>query len=228
MVRISEEHRSTLLVMAALAALALPGSAGATVLYDNLSNPNSLSSTSVSSTTWAANSFSTDNNTYHLSDVILSLEGISTTGTLTVSLYSSNNGIPPSPTSSLTTLGTISDSSLSTSSFTQQTVPGGGFTLSPNTMYFVVLSGSSVGAFDAAWERENGATGTGVAGQAWGISTNAGSSWLMHTVSTDFQPYLMRVDATTTPEPGTVTGALAGMALLALGSWRRKQAHPQD
>ena len=219
----SEEKGWTLRVMAALAVLALPGSAGATVLYDNLSNPNSLSSTAVSSTTWVANSFSTDNNTYHLSDVILALEGISTTGTLTVSLYSSNNGLPPSPSSSLVTLGTIQDSALSTSSFTQQTVAGGGFVLNPNTMYFVVLSGSSSTGSDAAWERENGATGTGVAGQAWGISSNSGSTWITHTVSTDFQPYLMRVDATTSaPEPGTITGAVAGLALLLAGTLRRR------
>jgi MYXO-CTERM domain-containing protein len=169
-----------------------------------------------------ANSFSTDNNTYHLSDVILSLEGIATTGTLTVSLYSSNNGTPPAPATGLVTLGTIADSALSTSSFTQQTVAGGGFTLNPNTMYFVVLSGSSVTGSDSAWEKENGATGTGVAGQAWGISANSGSTWLTHTVSTDFQPYLMRVDVTTTPEPGTITGAFAGLALLLAGTWRRR------
>jgi hypothetical protein len=211
------------LTWAALIAAMLPGAARATVLYDNLGNPNPLSSTSVSSTTWAANAFSTDNNSYKLSDVILSLEGIATTGTLTVSLYSSNNGLPPTPNASLTTLGTIQDSVLSTSSFTQQTVNGNNFQLQPNTMYFVVLSGSTVGSFDAAWERENGATGTGVAGQAWGISNNSGATWGDHSVSTDFQPYLMRVDATNAPEPGTIFGALSGLALIAASRFRRRK-----
>ena len=130
------------------------------------SSPDRLSFTAVSSTTWAANGFSTDNNTYQLSDVVLALEGVSTTGTLTVSLYSNNAG---TPNVDLATLGTIADSVLSTSSFTQQTVPGGNFTLLPNTSYFIVLSGSTVGSPDADWERENGDGGTGVAGQAWGV-----------------------------------------------------------
>ena len=208
---------------AVLAALALPGSAGATILYTNLSNPNPLSFTAVSATTWVANSFTTDNNSYQLTDVILALEGVSTTGTLTVSLYTSSTGTPSGTPASPTTLGTIADSSLSTSSFTQQTVNGNNFLLAPNTTYFVVLSGSTVGAPDAEWEKENGATGTGVAGQAWGISGNSGSTWTMHGVSTDFQPYLMQVDASTSsPEPGTLFGVIGGLLVILSTRLRRR------
>ncbi len=45
------------LTLAAFAALVLPGSAGAATLYDNLAFGSS-SSSAVSSTNWAANSFS--------------------------------------------------------------------------------------------------------------------------------------------------------------------------
>jgi hypothetical protein len=207
------------MTLAAMVAASFPGSAGATVLYSNLANPGSGFS-AVSSTAWAANAFSTDNNTYKLSDVILALEGVSTTGTLTVSLYSSSGG-PAQPTTNLATLGTIADSALSTSMFTQQTVNVSNVTLAPNTQYFIVLSGSSSSGADADWEKEQGTTGIGVAGGEWGTSANSGSTWSMHGVSVDFAPYVMQVDAST-PEPGSIFSALGGLAVVALARFRRR------
>ncbi len=209
----SYRSRRRYLSLAAFAAVALPASMGATtILYSNLASPNSASFSAVSSTSWAANSFSTDSNSYNLADVILSLEGVSTTGTLTVSLYSSSSG---KPGTDLMTLGTIADSALSTSSFTQQTVSGNNFSLSPSTMYYIVLSGSTAGSPDADWERENGSTGTGVAGQSFGLSADSGTSWTTHVVNSDFQPYVMQVDAGSgTPEPSTLLGALGGLAAI--------------
>jgi len=203
--------------LCALAVLALPSSAGASILYSNLASPNSLSSVSLSSTAWAANGFTTDGNVYTMSDVIVALEGVARGGSVTVSLY---NKVGSAPGSSLATVGAIADSALSTSSFTQQQV-NTNILLSPNTSYFIVLSGSSAAGVDALWERENGFSGTGVAGQIWATSADGGSTWSPHLVSSDFQPLLMQVDVLATPEPGTVFGALGGLALILMGRRRR-------
>ncbi len=87
----------------------------------------------------------------------------------------------------------------------------------------MVLSGSTVGAADASWEKDINGQGTGVTGQEWGVSGNSGSSWTMRGISIDFQPFVMRVDVGGTPEPGTLYGALGGLALIALGRWRRRK-----
>jgi hypothetical protein len=211
--------------LVALAVLAMPGSLGATVIYSNLAFPSSGPTfTGVNSTTWAANSFSTGGSSSTLTDVILSLEGVSTTGSLSVSIYSDSSNAPGS---NLVTLGTIQDSALSTSSFTQQTVNGGNFALAANTTYFIVLSGSTAGSFDADWEKASGGSGTGVTGQEWGTTSNSGTTWSMHGISVDLPPYVMQVDASSgTPEPGTVYGVLGG--LFVLGGVRRRAQRKSD
>jgi hypothetical protein len=209
------------LTITALAALALPGSAGAAVIYTNLASPNSASSISVNSNNWAANGFTTGASAATLSDVILALESVSTTGTLTVSLYSN---VGNAPGTNLATLGTIAESSLSTSSFTNQQF-NASFALAANTSYFVVLSGSTNNSPEALWERENGASGTGVAGNLWGTSVNSGGTWGMHLINTDFQPLLMQVDtASSTPEPGTLFGVLGGALLMFSLRFRRSHS----
>lgn len=209
------------LTVAALAALALPGSARAATIYTNLANPNSTSSIGVNSTTWAANGFTTGAVASTLSDVILALESVSTTGTLTVSLYTN---VGNAPGANLATLGTIAENLLSTSSFTNQQF-NASYALAANTSYFVVLSGSTTNTPEALWERENGASGTGVAGNYWGTSVNSGAAWGMHLLSTDFQPLLMQVDtASSTPEPGTLLGVLGGALALLTLRLRRSRA----
>jgi MYXO-CTERM domain-containing protein len=209
----------------ALAALILPGSAGATMIYGNLGAINISSGYAVSATSWGANSFTTGSGTSQMSDVILALEGVpAAAGTLTVSLYSSTNN---TPATDLATLGTIADNSLSTSMYTAQTVNVSGVTLSANTMYFIVLSGSTTGSSDGLWELSNSNIGTGVTGQYSG-DYNSGLGWDISkngSGNSDFtvKPFIMQVDVgSSTPEPDTWYGALSGLAAI-LATRRRRR-----
>jgi hypothetical protein len=222
---------STIFTGGLLCALVLPGSARAGVLFDNLAYGNNLNSVSLSSVSWAAQSFLTGASGGSLTSVTVALEGISTLPIITdvagvnVSLYSSTGGATPSPNSSLSLLGMILDGSLSTSNFTNQTVGGGNFALAPNTTYFIVLAGTTVGSTDALWERENGSiNGIGISGQTRSESANSGTNWLSNNISSDFQPYIMQVvvdDAV--PEPGTIFAAVTGLAALAAARWRKRR-----
>ena len=206
----------------ALAALASTGTAGATVLYSNLANPNPSGFAAVSISNYAADSFTTDNNNYLLSDVIVPLKAIPSGGQVSVDLFTNNGGTPGT---NLKTLGTIFDSSLSTSTFTQETVGGGNFQLTPNTTYFIVLVGINVTQNDADWEMATTNTATGITGNIapkFGTTADFGQSWSLQTASPNAFPFVMQVDvANATPEPGTIFGALAGLAVI-LGMRRRR------
>ena len=217
--------KGSLLAVLALGVLTLPGPAGATILYSNLANADSNAALfGVSSTRWGAASFTTDNNTYTLSDVQVLLEGISGGQGVTVNLYNSTAG---APNASVATLGTINEASLSTNSFTVQTVAGGNITLAANSLYYIVLSGLSSGQFDANWESAVAGPGTGITGsvtQIMAISGNSGGAWATHLTSSDFKPFTLQVDvASSAPEPGTMLGAAAGLVLVVAGRLRRKK-----
>src|SRR5689334_18895475 len=113
-----------------LAAVSMIGSAHATILYSNLSNPNPNVGASLSQTLWATTSFSTDNNSYTLADVIVALEGVSGGTGVNVSIYSN---VGNQPGSQLKNLGNVNEASLSTASYTQQMLNGGNFQLTANT-----------------------------------------------------------------------------------------------
>lgn len=216
--------KGSILSLIGLAALALPGPAGATlVLYSNLANANPNASVGISSTKFAAASFTTDNNSYTLADVIVSLEGISGGEGVNVSLYSSTAG---SPNANISPLGFVNDNVLSTSSFPQEMVSGANLALTANTLYFIVLSGLSGSQNDANWESATTAPGSGITGNVtpiMSLSGNSGATWSTHIANSDFRPFVLQVDVnSTTPEPGTLFGALAGLGLVALGRIRRK------
>ena len=195
------------------------------MIYGNLGALNISSGFAVSATSWGVNSFTTGSGTYQMSDVILALEGVpAATGTLTVSLYSSTGN---TPATDLATLGTIADNSLSTSMYTAQTVNVSGVTLSGNTMYFIVLSGSTTGSSDGLWENSNSTIGTGISGQYTG-DYMSGSGWDIYkngSGNSDYtvKPLVMQVDVgSSTPEPGTLFGALGGLAAIMATRRRRR------
>src|SRR5262245_41441359 len=82
----------------------LPGTARAGVLFNNLAFGNSLNSVPLSSTQWAAQSFSTDGNSYQLTNVTVALEGaqivpasepsVQVGPSVNVMLYSNSSGSP--------------------------------------------------------------------------------------------------------------------------------------
>jgi hypothetical protein len=208
----------------ALATMFLAANANASlVLYSNLANPNPLNSVPINNTNWAAMSFMTDNNNYTLADIVLSLEGVTGGGAVTPRIYSSASNSPNAP---VLTLGTITQGLLNPASFTQITLLGGNFALTANTLYFVVLSGVSTTQNDAFWEKENGTAATGITGAVAGIvgtSPNGGATWNLDGVNTDHQPLVLQVDVNTTaPEPGTIFGAIAGLALMLAAKMGRR------
>ena len=202
----------------ALAALALPFTAGASPIYDNLGS--SGTGTTVSSTSWAANTFTTGS-AATLADVIVSLEGISSaTGSVTVALYSD---VSNAPGMLLSTLGTIqdNDSRLSTSAFNNVTFGGNNYSLAATTEYYIVLSGTSTG--DVLWQRSSNTSGTGVAGNLVALSPDGGTTWFPSTLNSDHLPFVMEVDpATGVPEPNTIFGALGGFVAIAIARLRQR------
>jgi hypothetical protein len=110
-----------------------------------------------------AQSFNSGTTPVLLSDLKLVLDDANPSdgGTITVELFSDSGG--SGPASLLTTLGTIADSSLSTSAATYDLSLSNFVTLAANTTYWIELTGSN--GSGAVWEAALGATGTDVSGQ---------------------------------------------------------------
>jgi hypothetical protein len=215
--------KSSILSLFGLVALTLPGPAGATVLYSNLANANPNASVGISGTKFAGASFTTDNNSYTLSDVIVSLEGISGGQGVFVNLYNSSGG---APNTAILSTGFVSQAELSTSSFTQVTLGGMNAMLTPNTLYYIVITGNTIGGQnDVNWESATPGPGSGITGsvtELMSLTGNSGATWSTHTANSDFKPFVLQVDVAT-PEPGTLFGALAGLGLVAIGRMRRRK-----
>jgi hypothetical protein len=127
-------------------------------------------------------------------------------GTAAVSIYSDGLLSPGS------LLGTLTSGTGASSTLTPVTFSTSGLSLAADATYWVVLQATS-GSVDWAWTDDNTGSGVGYQG-AWGISSDAGSTWF----TDDTYPTQFSVDAavasTATPEPDTLTLAFAG-ALLA-------------
>jgi hypothetical protein len=155
-------------------------------------------------------SFTTDNATYTLTSVTLSMAGNNTSSPLTVSIYSDAASLPDS---SLETL-----SGANPTSFGNYTFTSAGLTLSPNTTYFATAA--TAGAGDYRWDSTSDPSETGSATWAIGNSSRAYSSSTWNTLS---EVLYISVTATAIPEPGTYA-VFAGLVALGLAVWRRKSA----
>jgi hypothetical protein len=187
------------------------GSASAAILYDNLGATSDGADSVVS---WGpiADSFSTGSESFLLGDVKLLLSGDSTsTGTITVDLRSDNS---TSPGAVIATIGTLSDSLLSTSAsvFDFPVTP---ITLTANTRYWIQIS---TDPSTAVWWWSSDTSGIGVAGEFF---SNANGVW-----PNDDGPYQMQVSGNSTvPEPGAIiVWSLLGALGITLGWWRRRKA----
>jgi hypothetical protein len=218
-----------MLLLLAVVALLLGGvgqaRAGTITLYNNLSatsggadfvaanppsNPNNVAQGPL------ADSFSTGASAVNLSDVKLLL-GLfpngTTTGSITVTLNSDSS---TSPGAVLTTIGTINDSSLSSTLGVVDLATS--FSLAANTRYWIELSTSNNSS--AQWSWSNDTSGVGVANEFFfnehGAAPNSNG------------PYQMEVTAQTAttgvPEPSTLTLlGIGSLSLLGYGWRRRKQ-----
>jgi hypothetical protein len=197
-------------------------SASATILFDSLSATPSGNAdpliyidphTGLTSASLYA-SFSTDAGTYSQFQVQLLLQGTPDPGGVLVSLLSSiSPGPTPTPGSVLTTIGTISDTQLTSGLGTLSLTTS--YTLAANTRYWVQLSNLNDTNTTASWSWTSDNTGVGVSGEYRDNPPFGG-------VTGNDLPYQMQVNATPLPTSWIMmlTG-LAGFGLLA--AYRRRK-----
>lgn len=208
--------RNVALAAGIIAVLSAGSAVNAGVIYDNLS-------VGMSAVDYAAmdgplyNSFSAGASQSELTDVKMLLGGNpNSSASFTVNLLSDS---AKSPGSVLTTLGTVSDGSLTSGAQSVDFTLAVPFILAADTRYWIELSGptSSVGW---SYGSSNGGTGTG--GEYWAYNPSG-----VLTVSQNSSvntPYQMQVTTAAVPEPGTFALGAIGIAVLTLA--RRRLARP--
>lgn len=190
----------------AAAFLALASTGWADVLSDNLSEA-TADLEYLSGPTQVAAGFKTDYQSYYLDNVMLWL-GNPVPGQAALSLYSDNASQPGS------LVGTLLSPSLYFPDLASMTFGGNNLFLEANTSYWIVLQALS-GQFTWGWTESNFGTGPGFVGN-WAVRTSPGA-W----TTFDGEPTQMQVNATATPEPGSL--ALLGAGLLGLGFFARRK-----
>jgi hypothetical protein len=162
-----------------------------------------------------AESFSTTSGSLDLVDVIVNLTdgGSVGSGTTTISLFS-NNPSPggPFPGTLLATIGSVSDSQLSSSFQGFNISLASPYALAPNTRYWIELSSTS--SSTAQWAYTFNGSGVGVASEFFNNSSG--------TSPTLSGPYSMEALAAPVPEPSTL--AILGLSALVLVYTARRKA----
>lgn len=189
-------------VLAALYGLIFTATANADVVTFSNLNAATVDADSIAAYGPIADSFSTAEYGTTLNQVSLLLNGAPDSGSVTVRLLSSSF---LSPGSVLTTIGTVNDSSLS-STLTSYTLPlASPFQLGANTRYWIQLTSNNS---SANWAWSANVSGPGVAGEylsnANGVFENASEA-----------PCQMQV-ITSAPEPSNL--AVLGLGLMGIAA----------
>ncbi|WP_414517029.1 choice-of-anchor R domain-containing protein [Nostoc sp. PCC 9305] len=181
--------------------------ANAAVLYDSLTDISSVGSSSV--TIKPANSFSTDSTAESLTSVVLSLKETGVPGISTLSLLSDSS---TSPGSSLLTIATINDSTLTGSLTDYIYTLATPYTLAANTRYWIQLTTENNSS--ARWSYSGDGSGVNVANEYWYNTKLAGPN--------SEGPYQLQVNVVPVPESYNLLGlgAIAGLGLI--GGLKRK------
>jgi len=193
--------------------LALPV-AHADVLLDNLAQPTSAT-TIVDSAIWAAQSFVTAGNPVQLLSIEIPI-GLSVGGPSIVAELHADAG----PSQVGATLASFLLPVVSTGAPQLELLPAMPTpALVPNTLYWVVLEVVGTGSMGWSYAANNLANGPGSFAN-YAYSFDSGASWLNFG---EERPYLMRINVSPIPEPGSAALLLAG--LLGLSSLLRRRGH---
>lgn len=214
---------SGLLLIATLLFAPFNSASAALIVISN--SPNTVNGGStLSDTNYKALLFTTGPYTSHITSLVLGLNppsGTPFTGVLNISLWSAtSNGTEYEPDTQLAITGTQSVTINSTQNlYTFDGIFGGGFSMSANTPYALVLSSD---ANEIKWGRNTAGsitTGEGFTFHSFNLSEDSGANWTTSSVAQD-NAIVMEVAAV--PEPGTWAAA----ALLAAGAvfmrWRKR------
>jgi hypothetical protein len=159
----------------------------------------SSGSTSFNNNDWIATSFTTDNQTYTLNSVTLSLNVPIGPETITPMIFADGSGAPT---------GLSLETFSSTISSGIQTFLSTGLALAPNTTYWVATQATGTGV--AGWFSTSSPNqiGNWTIGDGGRRSLDGGSTW-----GTASPVGFLTIDATPVPEPATAQLALLGLIM---------------
>jgi hypothetical protein len=165
-------------------------------------------------------SFSTGASPFVLTDVVLTLEGVTDSASFNVSLFNDNNTtcVPScsgGPLTLLDAIATVSDNSLSTSLANYDFSLAVPQTLTANTRYWIIASSSN--GSGTLWSYTADLSGAGVAGE-FDVDRFGGLG------PTSNEPFQMEVTGTTVPQPSSLSMMSIGLAGLLFGVIRRRPA----
>jgi len=185
-------------------------------IVNNLSQPNT-GFDPVNGTTWQADAFQIDNNTYTLSSATLRLVSTRPNGLVTVDIYSNTAGNKPGAP-----LFSLGNTPLTTTVTDIPLLATSSFTLQPNTIYWIVAHTPNQDN-PVGWgaSSSTGYTGVGTipVDNAWATSGDSGVTWTTHPLAQG--PDQFRVVATT-PEPGSVA-LMTGLGIAGIYTFRRRR-----
>lgn len=178
-----------------------------TVIVDNTAEPVHVTSpVAVNFSSWEANKFTTDANTYSLQSITLNLDdALDTSGAFVVELHSDNSGTPGSFIAALS--GSVNPATAGLYTYT----PSSTVTLNPNTPYWVVAMVSS-GNGDYGWHFTSSTSqAPGAVGTVGGFSESLdqGASWSAEDTSFPSEFKVVGV----VPEPSTYAAVFGLVAL---------------
>ncbi len=202
-----------------LSALAIPGLAQ--VQVSSLANT-ATAFGGISNGNYRASSFTTDNQSYFLTSVTLSIDGATDTSSpLFFSIYSDDGGLPGIEV----TNGSLTGDLNPTGGLSVYT-PSGSLFLDANTTYWLT-TGTETGNGRSLWDyaSDDSETGAWTIGNASAVSLNQGASWSSVGLAT--VDYLYSVSASPVPEPSQYALLFGCFSLAAVVFKRRRRTKQQ-